>query len=104
MTRAYSILLNLYPRDYKLHFAAEMLEAFEELGKEHRSQGRLAFARFVLTELTNLVRCATAEWTAKRTSNVSTRWRCLPDLMVMRPAGVSRDCWCEAASRMKGDR
>jgi hypothetical protein len=101
MALAYLILLNLYPRDYKLHFRAEMAEAFEVMLQEHRRSGRLWVVRFIVAELTTLLMNVAAEWKDKATSNPSARWRCLPDFMIMRPPGVSRACWYKAAGRMR---
>jgi hypothetical protein len=80
--RAYVALLGLYPYDYRSAFAAEMLAAFERVGPErHRA------------ELAGLLTGAAAEWIAKLTSDRSVRARILPDLRMMRPAGMPRELW-----------
>jgi len=80
--RAYRVLLKLYPYDFKAAFAAEMLAAFATVSAERRG-----------AELAGLLAGAAAEWTAKVTSDSSVRARILPDLRMMRPAGVPRELW-----------
>jgi hypothetical protein len=80
--RAYRALLRLYPYDFRAAFAAEMLAAFASLGAERRG-----------AELAGLPIGAAAEWIAKLTSDRSVRTRTLPDLRMMRPAGMPRDLW-----------
>lgn len=94
--RAYQLLLRLYPRDYRIWFAAEMLNAFEQAAQQNRGS---AAQRFSLVELSSLIRGAAAEWAAKFTTNPNVRGRCLPDVMLMRPPGVSREQWFLAAPR-----
>jgi hypothetical protein len=89
MKRAYEILLRLYPRDYRARFATEMSSAFEEVLAEHCLKGRGVYARFALAELLGLTMGAAVEWIAKLTTDTSTRGRSLPDLLLMRPPGVS---------------
>ena len=103
MTSAYLFLLNLYPRDYKLRFAPEMAQAFETLKVDRQRKGQLQVVCFVIVELFTLLMSAAAEWKAKMTSSPSVRWRCLPDLMVMRPSGISTACWYQAGD-CEGDR
>jgi len=97
MRRAYRILIELYPADYKASFATGMLDAFERAAEDGRTQGRAGFARFALAELTGLLMGAAAEWIAKRTTDRSLRGIYLPDLRMMRPAGVSRESWFRGA-------
>jgi hypothetical protein len=97
MHRAYQILLKLYPADYRASFAAGMLDAFEKAAEDGRRRGRAAFVCFALAELTGLLTGAAADWIAKLTTDRSVRGRCLPDLRMVRPAGVSRESWFRGA-------
>jgi hypothetical protein len=80
--RAYRALLGLYPYDFRAAFAGEMLAAFARVGAERRG-----------AELAGLLTGAAAEWIAKLTSDSSVRGRTLPDLRMMRPAGMPRELW-----------
>jgi hypothetical protein len=80
--RAYRTLLWLYPYDFRAAFAAEMLAAFARTGAERRG-----------AELAGLLTGAAAEWIAKLTSDRLVRGRSLPDLRMMRPAGMPRELW-----------
>jgi hypothetical protein len=82
MKRAYQALLRLYPYDFRAAFAAEMLAAFAQVGTARRP-----------AELAGLAAGAAAEWIAKLTSDSSVRGRTLPDLRMMRPAGMPRELW-----------
>jgi hypothetical protein len=83
MKRMYRVLLRLYPYDFRAAFEREMLVG--EL---------LAGARFESRrEVAGLLRGAVAEWCAKLTTDPSVRGRALPDLRMMRPAGVSQAVW-----------
>jgi hypothetical protein len=115
---AYKTLLRLYPPDHRAVFADEMLSVFEEVAEEQRQHTRVIFARFVAEELTHLLMGAAAEWNSKiaydvyrsanlvrrgslladwiahlvyavYNSNSSFRSRCVPDLRMLRPPGVS---------------
>jgi hypothetical protein len=97
MRRAYQTFLKLYPADYTASFAAGMLDAFEKSAEDGRNHGGAVFVRFALTELTGLLMGAAAEWIAKLTSDRCVRGRCLPDLRMMRPVGVSRESWFRRA-------
>ena len=94
---AYRALLRLFPKDYRLFFEAEMLDAFGRASQEQRVRGLIAYCRFVCTELAGLVLCAPLEWIAKTTTSSSIRARSLPDLRLMRPAGVPRELWFASA-------
>lgn len=96
MNRVYANLLRLYPYDHRAFFAAEMLTAFEEAAQEQRARGRAAFLRFALAELLGLLRGAGSEWIAKLTCDPAIRGRCLPDVRMMRPPGVTRESWFAA--------
>ena len=95
--RAYRTLLRLYPADYTALFAAEMARAFERAAEEQRAEGRGVFVRFALRELVGLMIGSAGEWTAKLTTDKSIRGRCLPDLRMMRPAGVPKALWFAGA-------
>src|SRR5947209_5021188 len=86
MLRAYRLLLRLYPRDYRIWFAAEMLKAFEQSVAHRKGRAGTAFA---MVELMSLLRGAASEWAAKLTTNPNVRGRSLPDVMLMRPPGVT---------------
>lgn len=83
MRRMYRVLLRLYPYDYRAAFEREMLEGefLAHAGLQSRE------------ELAGLLRGAAAEWLAKLTTDASIRGRALPDLRMMRPAGVSQEAW-----------
>lgn len=100
--RAYRTLLRLYPNDYRALFAMEMLNTFEQAAEERRRQSGPAFFRFILGEFIDLLIGAAAEWIAKVTTNSSVRNRCLPDLRMMRPPGVSRKLWFAGACMNAG--
>jgi hypothetical protein len=76
------VLLRLYPYDFRAAFAAEMWAAFARVGAARRG-----------AELIGLLSGAAAEWVAKLTSDKSLRGRTLPDLRMMRPAGMPRELW-----------
>jgi hypothetical protein len=80
MKRAYTILLRLYPRDYRAMFAREMRHSFEIAANERRT-----------AELMSLLTGAAREWIAKLTTDKAVRGRALPDLMMMRPPGVPKE-------------
>ncbi len=93
ITHFYSTLLRLYPADYKARFAGEMRCAFEQAAIERGGRNRAAWSRFVFSEFAGLVAGAGVEWIAKLTTGSAVRGRSLPDLRIMRPAGVSREDW-----------
>lgn len=78
MRRVHMALLRLYPYDYRAAFENEMLRRFE---------------RTAVAELAGLLRGIGAEWWAKFTTDPSVRGRSLPDLRMMRPAGMPRELW-----------
>jgi hypothetical protein len=80
--RAYRMLLKLYPYDFRAAFAVEMSEAFARVSTERRG-----------AELAGLLAGAAAEWFAKTTSDPAVRAHTLPDLRMMRPAGMPRELW-----------
>jgi hypothetical protein len=87
MIRIYVALLRLYPRDYRAMFAREMRNAFEITVHEIRAD----VIRIVAAELIGLIRGALLEWIAKLTTDRTIRGRALPDLVMMRPPGVTRE-------------
>jgi len=72
-------------------FAREMRSAFGITANETRAQGRFALIRFAAAELIGLLRGALSEWVAKRITDRTIRGRALPDLVMMRPPGVTRE-------------
>jgi hypothetical protein len=80
--RAYRALLRLYPYDFRAAFAAQMLAAFASVGAERRG-----------AELAGLLTGVAAECIAKLTSDRSVRGRTLPDIRMIRPAGIPRELW-----------
>jgi hypothetical protein len=91
MTRMYTALLRLYPRDYRAMFAREMRQAFEITASEIRAEGRFALFRFIAGELIGLGKGAISERIAKLTTDRAVRGRALPDVVMMRPPGVTRE-------------
>ena len=63
-----------------------MRNAFEITAVDRGANGRVVF---ITVELIGLLRGAISEWIAKLTTDRSTRGRSLPDLLLMRPPGVS---------------
>jgi len=78
MRSIYCGLLRLYPYDFRAAFEGEMLRA---LGQS------------AVTEVAGLLRGAATEWWAKLTTDKNVRGRALPDLRMMRPAGVTQEEW-----------
>ena len=62
----YQTVLRLYPAEYHVAFAQEMLETFEQASKDCRERGRVARASFAVRELSGLLRGMFSEWKAKR--------------------------------------
>jgi hypothetical protein len=73
--------LRLYPYDFRAAFAAEMMAAAE------------LNVRMRLAELMGLAMGAVHEWFAKLTTDKYIRGRTLPDIRMMRPAGISKEAW-----------
>lgn len=97
--RIYRALLGMFPHDYRSSFEVEMLEAFSRASDEQRALGRVAYVRFVCVELAGVAMSVPKEWIAKATTSSTIRARSLPDLRLMRPAGVPREVWFASASR-----
>jgi hypothetical protein len=79
----YRLLVRLYPCDYRVWFAGEMLAA---LGQEFR-----------FSEAVSLLAGAAVEWWDKWTTDAAVRARSVPDLRMMRPPGVPRETYFAAA-------
>jgi hypothetical protein len=94
---AYETLLRLYPTDYKIAFAAEMLDTYLKAAQDCRAQGRLRFIQFACAEMLSVVIGAATEWISKVTTDSSVRGRCLPDVRMMRPPGVPQRLWFAGA-------
>lgn len=80
MRRLYEIALRLYPYDFRAMFAADMLAVLVE-----RPPGMREWIAIGLG--------AAREWLAKLTTDRYVRARCLPDVRMMRPAGISKEVW-----------
>ena len=78
MKGLYKIMLRLYPYDYRSAFESEMLQGFDQPP---------------IMELAGLLRGAAVEWFAKITTDPAVRGRALPDVRMMRPAGMPRELW-----------
>jgi hypothetical protein len=72
-------------------FAREMRNAFDITVEEIRASGRAVLLGFAAIELLSLIKGAVSEWIAKLTTDKSVRGRALPDLVMMRPPGVTRE-------------
>lgn len=55
MGAVFRALIHLYPQRHREVLGAEMLAVFEQSAQEHRLLGPVAYMRFVLVELCNLV-------------------------------------------------
>lgn len=55
MERTYRILLRLYPRDYQVEFAEEMVAVFQRRAIERRSEGRFAYLQFLVHECSGVL-------------------------------------------------
>jgi hypothetical protein len=93
----YRAMLRLYPYDYEVRFAAEMLSDFEERLGDHRHRSKPTFVFFLATEFLGVIIGAGVEWMAKLTTDSTVRGRCLPDVRMMRPPGISKAAWFSAA-------
>jgi hypothetical protein len=95
--RACRALVAIYPHDFRARFSAGMLDALEAAARDHRHAGALARFRFGCVEAASLTLGCVREWAAKLTTDRAARGRCLPDLRMMRPAGVGRREWFESS-------
>jgi hypothetical protein len=90
----YSILLRLYPREYRMLFASEMTAVIAAAITDRWNEGRLPFISFALREVTGVVEGAGREQIAKLAHSLShtssyINGRGLPDRLLMRPAGIA---------------
>jgi hypothetical protein len=99
LLRIYTLMLRLYPADYRARFAAEMFGAFQAAAADQSHRGTFAPLTFAISELIGLCRSVSAEWIAKLASDAATRGRCLPDCRLMRPAGVTIREWAAGLDR-----
>lgn len=76
MTRAYGLLLCLYPKNYRKVFATEMTAVFEQSAREQRNLGWVAFTRFLAVEALCLLKGSGVEWV----STLSEHGEHIPDL------------------------
>lgn len=83
LRRACRSLLGLYPYDYRLWFAPEMLDSIDEACRDGRGP----------RELAALARRLPAEWIARAGTDGAVRGRALPDVRRMRPVGVPQQVW-----------
>ena len=83
MRLAYRLILRLFPFDFRLWFAAEMLVAFDQAHREGRGARELAVLTAALP----------AERLAKLRTDPAVRGRALPDVRMMRPVGVPQHVW-----------
>ncbi len=89
----YEVLAGLYPYDYRARFGAEMRKTFQKAEAAERAKGRATVLRFLGRELAGLLLGAGGEWIAKWTTDCWVRGRSLPDVRMMRPAGMPREIW-----------
>jgi hypothetical protein len=62
MTRAYGLLLRLYPKLHRNTFSGEMCRVFSEQARERRQRGWPAFLCFLLSELGGVLQGSVLEW------------------------------------------
>lgn len=65
MKRSYAALMTLYPPEYRLLFADEMVAVFEEASRERKSRGWTCYLAFLAGEVCGLVRGAAVEWSGR---------------------------------------
>jgi hypothetical protein len=98
MLRAYKALLQIYPPEYREMFAHEMLDAFQEICQEHGLRVGLHLLPLLFRESLSILKGASAEWIARFTysiyhSSSYVRRSCLPNRLLMRPAGIAREAY-----------
>ena len=98
MTRAYEALLQIYPREYREMFAHEMLDAFDDVFHERCRLGASSLLLFLFMELISILKGASTEWIDRFTYSIyhSSNYlskSCLPNRLLMRPAGIARDAY-----------
>jgi hypothetical protein len=72
--------IELYPYDFRATFAADMLVTLDESPPRFR-------------DLISIISGAGREWFVKLATNRYVRAHCLPDVRMMRPAGISKEIW-----------
>jgi hypothetical protein len=108
LNRAYSLVLLLYPKEFRQTFAAPMLAAYQEAAKSTHNS-RPASLRFAVAELKGLLAGAAVEWTVRFSYRLSHSGEytsaegCLANPVLMLPAGVSRRYESTAGAAMSGD-
>jgi hypothetical protein len=80
LTQVCRAAVGLYPYDFRAVFAADMLATLDERASRFR-------------DLISIVSGAAREWFVKLTTDRYVRARCLPDVRMMRPAGISKEIW-----------
>jgi len=98
MIRAYKALLQIYPPQYREMFAHEMLDAFQDVFQERCRLGASGLFLFLFMELVSIIKGASTEWIESLTYSIyhSSNYlhrSCLPNRLLMRPAGVARDVY-----------
>src|SRR5262245_28851342 len=98
MIRAYKALLQIYPPEYREMFALEMLDVFENVFQERSRLGASSLLLFLFKELVSIIKGASTEWVDSFTYSIyhSSSYlnrSCLPNRLLMRPAGVARDVY-----------
>ncbi|HKA18629.1 MAG TPA: hypothetical protein VKN18_09945 [Blastocatellia bacterium] len=98
MLRAYKALLQIYPPEYCEMFAHEMLDTVEGVLLERSRRGALSLLLFLFLELVNILKGALTEWIDRFTYSIyhSSSYlsrSCLPNRLLMRPAGVAREAY-----------
>jgi hypothetical protein len=77
-------------------FAAQMQDTFEHSLEERRLRHKPVLLRFLIPEFLCLLNGIAADWLAKWTTDPAVRGRCLPDVRMMRPPGITREVWFAA--------
>ena len=98
MTCAYKALIRIYPPEYREMFAEEMLVAFQETLQEQSRRSGTSLLSFLLMELLGILKGACSEWLARFTyslyhSSSYMRRSCLPNRILMRPAGIDKEAY-----------
>jgi|SRR5579871_1015446 len=83
----FTLLLKLYPADYRAIFARQMLAAFLESAEDCRHRGRFALFAFVTAECAGLIGGSIREWFVKWTT-----------------PRIERQSWMEGAVADPGER
>lgn len=62
MKRIYGVFLRLYPREFRDLFGPEVLNVFAQAAEAHRARGWIAWAWFLLSELSGALASAGRHW------------------------------------------